>query len=54
VEGDRVVERWIGRGTHRSEFQGIPPTGRSVAVPGFDFYRIADGKITEFRGSSTG
>jgi len=50
VEGDRVAERWTGRGTHRGEFQGIPPTGKQVAVPGVVFYRIADGKIVEFRG----
>ena len=50
VEGDRVAERWTGRGTHRGEFQGISPTGKSVAVPGVVFYRIADGKIAEFRG----
>lgn len=50
VEGDRVVERWTGRGTHRGDFQGISPTGRVVAVPGVVLYRIAGGKITEFRG----
>ena len=50
VEGDRVAERWTGRGTHRGEFQGIAPTGKRVAVPGVVFYRIADGKIAEFRG----
>ena len=50
VEGDRVVERWTGRGTHQGEFQGIPATGRSVAVPGVVFYRMAGGKIAEFRG----
>jgi steroid delta-isomerase-like uncharacterized protein len=51
AEGDRVVERWTGRGTHRGEFQGIPPTGKQVAVPGVVFYRIRNGKIAEFRGS---
>jgi steroid delta-isomerase-like uncharacterized protein len=50
VDGDRVAERWTGRGTHRGEFRGIPPTGKSVAVPGVVFYRIAGGKIAEFRG----
>ena len=30
--------------------QGIAPTGRQVAVPGFVFYRITIGKIVEFRG----
>ena len=51
VEGDRVAERWTGRGTHRGEFLGVPPTGKRVAVPGVVFYRIAEGKIVEFRGT---
>jgi steroid delta-isomerase-like uncharacterized protein len=50
-EGDRVVERWTGRGTHRGAFQGIPPTGKQVTVPGVVFYRVEQGKIAEFRGS---
>ncbi|MGW4531881.1 ester cyclase [Nocardia sp. NPDC004340] len=51
AEGDRVAERWTGRGTQLGEFQGIPATGRTVAVPGVVFYRVRDGRITEFRGS---
>ena len=50
AEGARVAERWTGRGTHQGEFQGIAPTGRQITVPGFVFYRVASGKITEFRG----
>ena len=50
AEGDGVAERWTGRGTHQSEFQGIAPTGRQVTLPGFVFYRVVSGKITEFRG----
>lgn len=50
AEGDRVAERWTGRGTHRGELQGIAPTGRRVEVPGSVFYRITGGKIVEFRG----
>lgn len=50
AEDDRVGERWTGRGTHRGEFLGVPPTGRQVTVPGFVFYRITSGKIAEFRG----
>jgi predicted ester cyclase len=48
AEGDRVAERWIGRGTHRGELQGIAPTGKRVEVPGSVFYRIVEGKIVEF------
>jgi steroid delta-isomerase-like uncharacterized protein len=50
AEGDRVAERWTGRGKHRGELQGIPPTGKRVDVPGSVFYRIVEGKIVEFRG----
>jgi steroid delta-isomerase-like uncharacterized protein len=50
AEGDRVAERWTGRGTHQGELQGIPPTGRRVEAPGSVFYRIVGGKIVEFRG----
>jgi steroid delta-isomerase-like uncharacterized protein len=50
TEGDRVAERWTGRGTHRGGLQGIPPTGKRVEVPGSVFYRIVGGKIVEFRG----
>lgn len=50
AEDDRVGERWTGRGTHQGTFQGILPTGKQVAVPGFVFYRVISGKIAEFRG----
>jgi steroid delta-isomerase-like uncharacterized protein len=50
AEGDRVAERWTGRGVHRGELMGIPPTGRRVEAPGSVFYRIVDGKIVELWG----
>jgi steroid delta-isomerase-like uncharacterized protein len=49
AEGDRVAERWTGRGTHLGEMWGIPPTGKQVEGPGSVFYRIFDGKIVDFR-----
>ena len=50
AEGDRVAERWTGRGTHLGVLQSIPPTSKRVEVPGSVFYRIVNGKIVEFRG----
>jgi predicted ester cyclase len=50
AEGDRVAERWTGRGTHRGELRGIAATGTPVVVPGTVFYRIVGDKIVEFRG----
>jgi predicted ester cyclase len=47
VEGDKVVARWIGRGTHRGQLGALTPTGRSVVVTGIEIHRIAGGKIQE-------
>jgi steroid delta-isomerase-like uncharacterized protein len=47
-EGDKVVGRFLMRGTHRGEFMGVAPTGRSVTMSGIDVVRIADGRISEF------
>jgi len=47
-EGDKVVGRFLMRGTHRGEFMGVAPTGRSVTMSGIDVVRFADGKISEF------
>jgi steroid delta-isomerase-like uncharacterized protein len=47
AEGDRVVTRWTARGTHRGEFQGVPPTGREIRLTGADIDRIVGGKIVE-------
>ncbi|MGO9794197.1 MAG: ester cyclase [Solirubrobacteraceae bacterium] len=45
--GDRVVVRWIGRGTHTGELMGVPPTGASIAVDAITIFRIAADKIAE-------
>jgi steroid delta-isomerase-like uncharacterized protein len=47
AEGDRVVVRWTGSGTHVGEFMGIPPTGRPFTISGIDIYRMADGTMAE-------
>ena len=47
AEGDRVVERWTIRGTHRGEFMGLPATNKQVAIRGVDIYRYANGRRVE-------
>jgi len=47
AEGDKVVIRWMSRGTHQGEFMGIPPTGRRVTFTGMRLFRIAENKIAE-------
>jgi steroid delta-isomerase-like uncharacterized protein len=49
AEGDKVVSRFVWRGTHQAEFFGVPPTGRRVTVPGVVIDRIAAGKMKESR-----
>jgi predicted ester cyclase len=34
-------------GTQRGEFQGLPPTGKSVTFTGINIARIEGGKIAE-------
>jgi steroid delta-isomerase-like uncharacterized protein len=34
-------------GTHRGEFYGIPPTGRTIDVPTFGILRFEDGQAVE-------
>jgi steroid delta-isomerase-like uncharacterized protein len=47
VDGDKVVARWTGTGTHRGVFRGIAPTGKQVKFIGINIYRLRDGKIVE-------
>ena len=47
AEGDKVVTRWIGQGTHQGELLGIAPTGNQVTFTGITIHRIEDTKIVE-------
>jgi steroid delta-isomerase-like uncharacterized protein len=49
AEGDKVVNRFTWRGTHRGKFMGIPPTGRKVEVKGVVIDHIAQGRIADTR-----
>ena len=47
AEGDKVMLRLTFRGTHQGEFQGIPPTGKEIAITAIVVDRIVDGKMVE-------
>ncbi|MCJ7523667.1 MAG: ester cyclase [Candidatus Aminicenantes bacterium] len=47
AEDDIIISRFIFRGTHEGEFQGIPATGNKVEMSGFMMTRIENGKIVE-------
>jgi hypothetical protein len=46
-EGDKVVGRNTITGTHRGEYMGIPPTGKTVTYNEVFIFRFADGRIAE-------
>ena len=47
AEGDTVAARVVFEGTHRGEFQGLPPTGKQVAFSSIEFNRVVGGKVEE-------
>ena len=51
AEGDRVVSRWLGRGTNTGELrlfgQVIPPSGNHVEFGEIRIDRFEDGRIAE-------
>ena len=46
---DNVVMRFVLRGTHKAELEGIPPTGKQLAVSAISVFRIKNGVIIEER-----
>jgi steroid delta-isomerase-like uncharacterized protein len=48
AEGDKVVTRWMARGTHQGEFRGIAPTGKEIEITGIGIFRFStEGKVVE-------
>lgn len=47
AEGDKVVVRFTLYGTHKGQFMGVPPTGKSVTFPGLIVYQIKDERIVD-------
>jgi steroid delta-isomerase-like uncharacterized protein len=47
IDGDQVVMRVRGEGTHTGMFFGMPPTGKYIKWSGVRLLRYADGKFAE-------
>lgn len=47
AEGQTVAARWTVGGTHRGDFQGIPPTNKPVQLSGVTVHHLAGGQIAE-------
>jgi predicted ester cyclase len=50
VDGDIVTTFKIYHGTHRGEFLGIAPTGKTIQFETVDAMRVRDGQITDHWG----
>jgi steroid delta-isomerase-like uncharacterized protein len=46
-EGDRVAQRVHFAGTHTGEFQGLPPTHKTVEFSALELNRFVDGRVAE-------
>ncbi len=49
-DGEWVALEWEGWGTHRGEFAGHPPSGRSFELRGCGFFQVRGGQIIYQRG----
>lgn len=51
-EGDWVVSRITVRGTHRGEWLGMAPTGKTLEFTGVNIDKVIDGRIVEHGGAA--
>jgi steroid delta-isomerase-like uncharacterized protein len=47
ISGDRVVGRFIYRGTHSGNFVGIPASGNPIEMRSIDIWRVQNGMFVE-------
>ncbi len=47
TSGNRVVGRFVYRGTHAGELMGIPASGNPVEMRSIDIWRVEDGMFAE-------
>ncbi|MFC5651987.1 ester cyclase [Paenibacillus solisilvae] len=50
AQGEKVLVRMTGKGTHEGMFFGSAPTGNTIDVTLYRQYRVVDGRIAEHRG----
>jgi steroid delta-isomerase-like uncharacterized protein len=48
AEGDKVAVKLTQYGTHKNQYKGIEPTGKSVTVPATHIMVIVNGKVKEW------
>ena len=48
AEGDMVSTQETLSGTHKGEFQGIPPTGKKFEMSAICIWRFTDGRLAEY------
>lgn len=52
ADDEHVAIAYTLTGTHRGDFNGVPPTGKAIEIRGMQIGRFEDGKIVERWGSS--
>lgn len=52
AEKDKVCIRLKGKATHKGEYRGVAPTGKTVTWEANTLFRIVNGKIAEMWGFS--
>jgi steroid delta-isomerase-like uncharacterized protein len=47
IEEDKIAARYTMRGTHKGQFFGVPPTGKTIQVQSMAFYKLSGGQFVE-------
>ena len=47
AEGEKVAVRLTAHATHRGEFMGMPPSGKSYTISETHIFRVRNGKVVE-------
>jgi steroid delta-isomerase-like uncharacterized protein len=47
AKGDKVISRYIFRGTHEGDTEGLPATGNTIEINAIKIVRVENGKIVE-------